>query len=221
MTTLTFGEKVGRIEEAIVDLLFGGMDYVRIVSTYNGELGDRPRLVEALRTLKGDFPLVLVGYTGGPFEETVRTPAPNAPLDERHHGGIEIVSCSDDSRSQYKLVRDSKPLTRKDGQALSHRMFSDVIALLSNRQLTATVGGEQVILNEGELIPRSVDYIERLTGMTAVSTTFSLYFDYTSADNRAAPSGEIARVNFDITPERSPEPMNEPPGVYTPPRFRR
>jgi hypothetical protein len=212
--SLTFGEKVGYLEEAIVDLLFGGMDYVHVVSTYNGELGDRAKLIEALKTLKGDFPLVLLGYTGGPIDPTGRPPTPNGPLEVRHEGTIEVVSCADDSRAQYKKTRGGAVLTRKGGQALSHRMFSDVLEQLSNRQLTKQIAGETVILNEGELIPTGIDYIERVTGLTAVSTTFSLYFDHTTTDHTAPPSGEIARVNFDITPEREPRDMNQPPGVF-------
>lgn len=212
--SLTFGEKVSLLEEAAVNLLFDGMPYVRIVSTYNGELGDRAKLVEALKSLRGDFPLVLLGYTGGPLTLNARPPTPNGPLDLMHEGTIEVVSCVDDSRNQYKRVRDQEPLTRKDGLALSHRMFSDVLDLLSNRQLRTVVEGETVILNEGELIPTGIDYIERVTGLTAVSTTFSLAFSHTTQDNTAPPSGEIAVVNFDIGTTRRPEQMNQPPGVY-------
>lgn len=212
---LTFGEKVSRLEEAVVDLLFTEMPYVRVVATYNGELGDRPKLVEALKTLKGDYPLVFVGYTGGTNELVGRPPSGNAPLELRHTGTIELVACADDSRAQYRRVRGSQALTRHGGMALTHRMFSDGLGLLSNRQLTARSEDEDVILNEGELIPADVDYIERVTGLTAVSTTFNFYFDFWTADHRVAPSGEIVKINFDVgTRGRGGAPqLRQPPGV--------
>jgi hypothetical protein len=198
-TVFSFGEKVSLIEEAIVELLFDEMPYVRVVSTYNGELGDRDKLVEALRTLKNDFPLVLVGYTGG-TDEVVRRPAtPNGPTELIHHGTVEIVSCADDSLAQFKHVRGAAPLTRKGGMALTHRMFSDTRALLTNRQFTKTVGGdEKVILNEGELVPQDNDYVERITGMTAVSTPFTLSFSYVTPGAPAPPSGVVNLINFSI-----------------------
>ncbi len=212
--TLTFGEKIGRLEEVIVDLLFTGMPYVKVVSTYNGELGDRAKLVEALRTLKGEMPLVLIGYTGGKDEPVGRPPSPNGPLELRHEATIEVVCCADDSRAQYKRERAGGTLTRKGGMALSHRMFSDVRELLTNRQFAVTVDDEQVVLNEGELIPLDNEYIERITGLTAVSTPFGLYFDYATPDHAEPPAGEIAVINFDIGVGRGDGALRHPPGVF-------
>lgn len=213
-TSFSIGEKVSLIEEAIVERLFAGMPYVNVVATYNGELGDRPKLVEALKTLKGDFPLIFVGYTGG-TDKLVRRPAtPNSPTEMIHHGTIEIVSCADDSRAQYKRMRSAAdPLTRKGGMALTHRMFSDVRGLLTNRQMTKTVGDEKVILNEGELIPTDNDYVERITGLTAISTPFTLSFSYVTPGEPAPPSGVINLVNFTIeSPDGSA--LNQPPGIH-------
>src|SRR3712207_713406 len=138
---LTLGQKVGLLEEAVVETLYAGMPYTRVVATYNGELGDRPKLVEALKTLKGDFPLVLVGYRGGDSAGGGRPASADTPLDVSHPATLEVVCCADDSRAQYKRARGAEPLTRKGEMALSHRMFSDVIDLLSNRQLKAEVDG--------------------------------------------------------------------------------
>ena len=80
--SLSFGEKVSKLEEAAVDLLFDGMPYVRVVSTYNGELGDRPKLIEALKTLSRDFPLVLLGYP--PLGRRRRTLPPRLRRAHRH-----------------------------------------------------------------------------------------------------------------------------------------
>jgi phage gp37-like protein len=211
---LTFGEKVSRLEEAIVELLFAGMPYVRVVATYNGELGDRPKLVEALKTLKGDYPLVFVGYTGGTNEPVGRPPSGNAPLELRHTGTIELVACADDSRAQYKRVRGADALTRHGGMALTHRMFSDSLDLLSNRQLTTRVEDDDLLLNEGELIPADVDYIERVTGLTAVSITFDFSFAFCTADHSTPPSGEINLINFGVGPLGGGQQLRHPPGVF-------
>lgn len=211
---LTFGQKVSLLEEAIVDTLFTGMPYVNVVATYNGELGDRPKLVEALKTLKGDFPLVLVGFTGGTNELVGRPPTANKPLTLSHTGTIEIVSCADDSRAQYKRVRESQPLTRHGGMALTHRMFSDELDLLSNRQFKKRVEDEDIILNEGELIPANVDYIERVTGLTAVSLTFDFSFAFCTADHSTPPSGEINLINFDVGPRGGGQQFRHPPGIF-------
>lgn len=213
MPALTFGEKVSRLEEGVVDTLFTGMPYVRMVSTYNGELGDRAKLVEALKTLKGDFPLLFVGYTGGTNEPVGRPPTGNRPMELRHTGTLELVACADDSRAQYKRVRGAEPLTRHGGMALTHRMFSDGLDLLSNRQFKAQVGEEEVILNEGEFVPADVNYVERITGLTAVSTTFDFYFDFWTTDHTPVPSGEIVQVNFDISLRGGGGSLLQPPGV--------
>ena len=218
--SLSFGDKVGKLEEAIVDLLFAGMPYVSTVSTYNGELSDRPKLIEALKTLKGMLPLVLVAYTGGTDEEVAGSPVPNAPVEIIHHATIEVVYCADDSRAQYKRVRAGDSLTRKGNQALTHRMFSDGRAILSGRQLTIEADGDTQILNEGELTPVANDYIERMPALTAVSTPFTLSFRYTSPDHREPYGGEITTINFDIgrigDDGRN---LEHPPGVF--PRFNR
>ena len=214
--TLSLGEKVGRLEEGTVELLFAGMPYVNVVATYNGELGDRPKLVEALKTLKGEFPLVLLGYAGGETVEVGRPSEPDGPVELIQQGTLDVVACCDDSRAQYKRLRAGQTLTRKGGQALSHRMFSDIQSILSGRQLTAAVEGEEepAVLNSEELIPRAVEYIERITGLTAVSVPFSLSISYSTPDHREPYGGEITTINFGIEPITTAPGLNHPPGVF-------
>lgn len=212
--SLSLGQLVGLLEEKVVDLVFDGMTYVKTVRTYNGELGDRARLAEALKALKNEFPLVLVAYSGGEDVEWDGSREPNTPRDKQHEGTLTLVCCADDSRHQYVRNRGQSALTRKDGQALSHRMMSDVRNLLDNRQLKTEVDGEKVILNVGQLDATGNDYVERITGVTAIAVSFECVFAYTTQDYSEEPSGEIARINFSVGSSRGPAELRHPPGIY-------
>jgi phage gp37-like protein len=212
--SLTLGQLVGRLEEEVVDLVFDGMPYVKTVRTYNGELGDRAKLAEALKALKNEFPLVLVAYSGGEDVEWDGSREPNAPRDKQHEATLTVVCCADDLRHQYVRNRGQSALTRKDGQALSHRMMSDVRDILDNRQLTTEVDGEEAILNVGQLDATGNDYVERITGVTAIAVSFSCAFAYTTPDHSAEPSGEIAKINFSVGSSRGPADLRYPPGIH-------
>lgn len=215
--SLTFGQIVGKIEEVAIDLLFEGMKgYVTELSTYNGELGDRENLVKRLQNLSKShsFPLVWVGYSGG---DDVRFPddglIPNVPLTLQHQGTLIVACCCDDERSQYTKRRTGQPLTRAGGQALSHRMMSDVRGILANRQLVTRVDNQDVILNEGELIPLANDYIERITNVTAVAIPFSFYFNYTTT-NTATPFPPVKEIAFEIDTRNNLTGQGGRPGVH-------
>lgn len=211
---LMLGQLVGLLEEKVVDLIFDGMTYVKTVRTYNGELGDRAKLAEAVKTLKDELPLVLVAYSGGEDVEWDGNLHPNTPRDKQHEATVTLVCCSDDSRSQYVRKRGKDPLTRKDGQALSHRMMSDARDLLDNRQLTTAVDDEEVVLNVGQLDANSNDYVERITGLTAVAVNFTCVFAYTTPDHTTEPGGEIATFNFSVAGADTAPELRHPPGVF-------
>jgi len=198
--SLTFGERIGRIEERAVDTVFTATSsYVNEVSTYNGELGDRENLIQVLRSLTGNFPLVWVGYTGGEDEEIDVPGQSGAPLVMRHKGTLIVVCVADDTRGQYRKRKSGSHLTRAGDIALTHRMLSDVRMALGGLQLTATVGGEEEILNPRELRPLANEYIERITNITAVAVPFSFAFNYETTDRRV-PGVPITEIHYGITP---------------------
>lgn len=211
--SFTFGQRIGLLEEAVVDALFAGIPALSEARTYDGELAEREKLVEALKTVKHTLPTALVAYSGGD-DDAEETALPSQARTVIHSGTLAVMLLADDTRGQYVRRRaGDSTLARKGGAATTHTLMSEVRRLLTGRQFEAVVEGERHVLNPGEMLPVGNEYVERIKGLTAVAVHFSFWFTY-----EVAPTFEgdalIEAVHFDLEPTNQPAGRGDAPGVH-------
>jgi phage gp37-like protein len=220
MVNTDFDFVVGALEDGIRQLLefrYRKSDanpdgYLKTgVGSYAGEL-DEKNLRNAIESLSGNLPLMLVSYGQGVDQMSPATsPAFGEPRSWRHTCIFTVMVLDNNARGEVEQRRGAV------GDAGAYKMIADVYAGLSgvsfawrppagdepakvvrlvpNRPKAAT----DVALNLEPLRPDGIDYVARLKGLTAYAVHFETYFNWIEPDRRAA-DGTVEELVFEVTP---------------------
>lgn len=219
---------VGGIEDGIVALLrllYGARDdnpggYLKEIATYGGEL-DEKQLKQAVDQLSPMFPLMLVAYGDGVDKQMPPTSsAMGEPRVWQHDCTFTVMAVTDNARGEAEQRRGSV------GDAGVYRMLADIRSALAGVKFLSRVAGDSeqivvmvpnkqlaagdVLLNLEPLRPSGVEYIARLTGLTAYAQHFDTYFKWTEPDRRA-PGSQVEELILDVTSlNQATEPGGKP-----------
>ncbi|HEX8177858.1 MAG TPA: hypothetical protein VF543_22405 [Pyrinomonadaceae bacterium] len=217
---LSFEKKVKLIENAAIKVVDEAMSYVRTVIAYGGELGNlnsaqgRENLKDVLKRGGINFPAVIVAYAGGVPRFDSMPLEIDKPIDIRHAFTLILVACDDNSRGTDVQRRGVETENNEGSSGGTYKMVSDFYDLFTARQLIARIDDEDVILNEGELIPLQDGFIERVPSITAQVVPFNGTFSFTTSGRDSNPPIQIEEIHFGLDVRNGPHTETDAPGVH-------
>lgn len=162
--------------EAAVGLETGG--YVKTIASYAGEM-DASLLKQAIGALTPRLPLMLVSYGDG---QDVQDPRTAAVMDEpriyRHDCTFTVICVSGDARGDK---------ARRRGAGSSpgvYKMIADARRVLGGLRFEAPFEDRQILLNPEPLKLSGVEYLTRITSLTAYAVHFDTYIRFSETDRR-------------------------------------
>jgi hypothetical protein len=216
---MNFAEKVIAIEDAAIKVVEEGMPYVQTIATYGGELSDintakgRENLKEVVNQRIVNGPTVLISYSGG---QPALDGAPlviDEPREVEHAFTIAFVALTKSTRSEVIRRRGIQTANPAGNEFGTYKMVSDFYDLFTARQLVARIDNQDVILNEGELIPVQDGFLTRVPGVTAHALPFTGSFRFVTSGRSQNEPVEINTINFDIGSLNGPHGAPPLPGV--------
>jgi phage gp37-like protein len=175
--------------EAAVGVEAGG--YVKSIASYAGEL-DASSLKQAIGELTPRLPMYLVAYGDGADVQDPRTAAVmGEPRIYRHDCTFSVFCISGDARGDK---------ARRRGAGSSpgvYQMLADARRVLGGQKFQAPFEDRQVLLNPSPLKFSGVEYIARITNLTAYAAHFDTYIRFSETDRRQ--QGElVAELIFTV-----------------------
>ncbi|MGA9768278.1 MAG: phage protein Gp37 [Blastocatellia bacterium] len=201
MSDQAFDFIIGGIEDGMIDALWQAVGrrkvddidvgYVKKIDSYGGEL-DSAKLREALSSLTPQLPLMLVSYADGDDTLDPAVVSHNgSPRFYRHDCTFTVICCSGNARGEKARRRGAT------GAVGIYKMISDVRTVLGGLGIMAVLGTDSFLLNSEPLRFAGVEYITRLTDLTAYAVHFETWFRLGEPD-RSQPGQLVHEVVFDV-----------------------
>jgi phage gp37-like protein len=181
------------IIKVLTDAMGGGGGYVRTITTYGGEL-DAETLRKVISEIVPNLPMIFVSYGDGEDVLSADVPRVGAePFFIEHRCTFSVICCTQDARGEMEGRRGV------GGKAGVYKMLADVRRHLTGLRFLKPDGEDAVMLNTEPLTPSGVEYVARLTDLTAYAQLFDTRFKYATPDRRTPPV-----TGMSITPTVEP-----------------
>jgi uncharacterized protein DUF1834 len=130
----------------------------------------------------------------------------NEPRLYRHDCTFSVICLSDDARSEKARRRGSV-----NGAGV-YKLIADAQVKLGGLRFKAIEGSESILLNGEPLRFDGVEYLARLSGLTAYAVHFATYFRYAETDRRVQ-GPLVQELIVTIEPKNAAREETNLPGV--------